>query len=156
MSKQNPKHYDVDGKVQLIDITKHTSFPVGSAMKYLFRAGNKPGESALDDLLKAKWFVDLLIQEAIDAKAKAIVEADKQVEACEAAGRPLKPCKDCPGKESCGFWNASQWAAQDAEELSHGTSPYEADDQIQLHTSVPEFIDKIGTKTRAGVKKRIL
>ena len=112
-------------------------------MKYIFRAGKKDGESALDDLLKAKWFVDLMIQEAIDAKAKRIVEADKQAEACQAAGEPLKPCGECPASGSCMTEKAAQWAAQDLEEAL-------ADDQIQLHTSVPEYIDKIGT--RAGVK----
>ena len=143
MSKQNPDHYKLPSGVQLIDVTKHCSFPVGNAMKYIFRAGKKDGESALDDLLKAKWFVDLMIQEAIDAKAKRIVEADKQAEACQAAGAPLKPCDGCAASGSCMTEKAAQWAAQDLDEAL-------ADDQIQLHTSVPEFIDKIGT--RAGVK----
>ena len=143
MSKQNPDHYKLPNGVQLIDVTKHCSFPVGNAMKYIFRAGKKAGESALDDLLKAKWFVDLMIQEAIDAKAKRIIEADKQREACGAAEEPLKPCEECAASGSCMVETASQWAAEDLAEAL-------ADDQIQLHTSVPEFIDKIGT--RAGVK----
>lgn len=147
MSKQNPDHYKLPNGVQLIDVTKHCSFPVGNAMKYIFRAGKKDGESALDDLLKAKWFVDLMIQEAIDAKAKRIVEADKQAEACQAAGAPLKPCNDCPASGSCMVERVAQEAAQSFDEAL-------ADDGAQYHTSVPEFIDKIGT--RAGVKKRIL
>lgn len=147
MSKQNPDHYKLPGGVQLIDVTKHCSFPVGNAMKYIFRAGKKDGESALDDLLKAKWFVDLMIQEAIDAKAKRIVEADKQAEACQAAGAPLKPCSECPASGSCMVERVAEEAAQAVDEAS-------GDDQIQYHTSVPEFIDKIGT--RAGVRKRIL
>lgn len=144
MSKQDPKHYQLPGKVQLIDVTKHTSFPVGSAIKYIFRAGNKPGESALDDLLKAKWFVDLMIQEAIENKAKRIKEGDEQIKACGEAGRPLKPCEDCPGKESC----ALQKVAQETPE-----SPYEADDQIQLHSSITEVPEAI---TRAGIRRKIL
>ena len=150
MSKQNPSHYKLPGNVQLIDVTKHCSFPVGNAMKYIFRAGKKDGESALDDLLKAKWFVDLMIQDAIDAKAKAIVEADNQAEACQAAGAPQASCDDCSASGSCMVEKAAQWAAQDLEQVTLHNSPYEADDMIQLHTSVPEFIDKIGT--RAGVK----
>lgn len=154
MSKQNPDHYKLPGGVQLIDITKHCSFPVGNAMKYIFRAGKKDGESALDDLLKAKWFVDLMIQEAIDAKAKKIVEADKQAEACQAAGAPLSDCSSCPASGSCMVERVAQEASEAVSSASQGDSPYECDDQIQLHTSVPEFIDKIGT--RAGIKKRIL
>ena len=147
MSKQNPDHYKLPGNVQLIDVTKHCSFPAGNAMKYIFRAGRKPGESSLDDLLKAKWFVDLMIQEAIDQKAKRIVGADKQAEECQAAGRPLKPCGDCVASGSCMVERLAQEAAQAVDEAA-------GDDQIDYHTSVPEFIDKIGT--RAGVKKRIL
>ena len=147
MSKQNPDHYKLPNGVQLIDVTKHCSFPVGNAMKYIFRAGKKDGESALDDLLKAKWFVDLLIQEAIDAKAKSIVEADKQREACKATGAPLRSCDGCPASGSCMTERVAEEAAQSLSEAS-------ADDIADYHASVPEFIDKIGT--RAGVKKRIL
>tara|TARA_R100000406_G_C3097282_1_gene121048 strand:- start:500 stop:934 length:435 start_codon:yes stop_codon:yes gene_type:complete len=144
MSKQNPDHYKLPGGVQLIDVTKHCSFPVGNAMKYIFRAGRKPGESSLDDLLKAKWFVDLMIQEAIDQKAKRIVGADKQAEECQAAGRPLKPCGDCPASGSCMVEKVAQQPPE---------SPYEADDQIQLHSSVTEVPEAI---TRAGVRRKIL
>ena len=144
MSKQNPDHYKLPGGVQLIDVTKHCSFPVGNAMKYIFRAGRKPGESSLDDLLKAKWFVDLMIQEAIDQKAKRIISADKQAEECQAAGRPLKPCGDCPASGSCMVEKVAQQPPE---------SPYEADDQIQLHSSVTEVPEAI---TRAGVRRKIL
>jgi len=144
MSKQNPDHYKLPGGVQLIDVTKHCSFPVGNAMKYIFRAGRKPGESSLDDLLKAKWFVDLMIQEAIDDKAKRIISADKQAEECQAAGRPLKPCGDCPASGSCMVEKVAQQPPE---------SPYEADDQIQLHSSVTEVPEAI---TRAGVRRKIL
>ena len=140
MSKQDPSHYKLPGKVQLIDVTKHCSFPVGSAIKYLFRAGNKAGETALDDLLKAKWFVDLLIQEAIDAKAKEIVEADKQADSCNAAGRPLKPCGDCAASGSCIVEKVAEKAPQELD----------GDDIAEYHTSVPEAI------TRAGVRRKIL
>ena len=144
MSKQNPDHYKLPGGVQLIDVTKHCSFPVGNAMKYIFRAGRKPGESSLDDLLKAKWFVDLMIQEAIDDKAKRIISADKQAEECQAAGRPLKPCGDCPASGSCMVEKVAQQPPE---------SPYEADDSIMLHSSVTEVPEAI---TRAGVRRKIL
>jgi hypothetical protein len=33
-------------------------FALGNAIKYIARAGRKPGESALDDLKKARWYLD--------------------------------------------------------------------------------------------------
>lgn len=43
-------------------------FALGNAVKYIARAGRKPGESALDDLCKARWYLDNEIQ-TIDAAA---------------------------------------------------------------------------------------
>jgi hypothetical protein len=37
-------------------------FHAGNVVKYTARAGHKPGNSALSDLLKAKWYLDRLIQ----------------------------------------------------------------------------------------------
>lgn len=33
-------------------------FHLGNSVKYIARAGTKPGESALDDLRKARWYLD--------------------------------------------------------------------------------------------------
>jgi hypothetical protein len=40
-----------------IDVIEDLSFNVGSAIKYLWRAGLKPGESADHDLARADWYV---------------------------------------------------------------------------------------------------
>ena len=151
MSKVSPNHYQF-GKAQVIDITQHLGFCEGNVVKYCCRAVRKDGGTRLDDLLKAKKYLDTAIRQAVDDKAREILAndqaaADSQAEACQAAGAPLKPCSGCPASGSCMVEKAAQWAAQDLEEAA-------GDDQIQYHTSVPEFIDKIGT--RAGVKKRIL
>lgn len=37
-------------------------FHAGNVIKYTARAGHKPGNSALSDLNKAKWYLDRLIQ----------------------------------------------------------------------------------------------
>ena len=60
-NKTSPSHY-TSGDVHLIDITEQLSFCAGNAVKYIFRAGKKPGESTLDDLLKAKWYLDRMIE----------------------------------------------------------------------------------------------
>jgi len=62
MSKTNPSHYTLPDGTQVYDITQHFDFTVGNCIKYLMRAGNKDGESSLDDLKKCKWYLDKLIE----------------------------------------------------------------------------------------------
>lgn len=52
-----PKHYTSHPSgIEAIVITEHMSFCIGSAMKYLWRAGQKGAQ--LEDLRKARWFID--------------------------------------------------------------------------------------------------
>lgn len=55
----NPKHYSDLGEYAAIHvITKwDLGFELGNALKYIQRAGNKPGNSALQDLEKAEWYL---------------------------------------------------------------------------------------------------
>lgn len=57
MSKTNPKHYQLENGFQVIDLTETLDFCSGNVVKYVARAGNKDGESALDDLNKAMWYL---------------------------------------------------------------------------------------------------
>ena len=76
MSKTNPSHYTLPDGTQVYDITQHFDFTVGNCIKYLMRAGNKNGESSLDDLRKCKWYLDKLIErEEADALKQAEVTA---------------------------------------------------------------------------------
>jgi len=61
--KVHPEHYrshPITARfgVECIDIIEHLCFNAGAAIKYLWRGGLKPGESTLDDLKKAAWFVN--------------------------------------------------------------------------------------------------
>lgn len=57
--KSSPPHYDSHpAGVKCIDVTEHMNFNLGNAVKYLWRCGNKPGESEVDDLKKARWYID--------------------------------------------------------------------------------------------------
>jgi len=67
MSKTSPKHYQMANGFQVIDLTSQLDFCTGNVVKYVARAGNKAGESTLDDLLKAEYYLRRLID---DAKAK--------------------------------------------------------------------------------------
>lgn len=61
-SKTNPSHYQLGNGIQVIDVTERLGFLEGNVVKYVCRAGNKDGEDPLDDLSKAKWYLDRLIQ----------------------------------------------------------------------------------------------
>lgn len=58
-----PRHYNGRNGAQVIDITSECDFCTGNVIKYVFRAGKKGGESRIDDLRKAKWYLDRLIEE---------------------------------------------------------------------------------------------
>jgi hypothetical protein len=53
----HPDHYQLPGGVEVIDLIEHLSFNLGSAIKYLARAGKKPGVSAQTDLDKAMFYI---------------------------------------------------------------------------------------------------
>lgn len=57
--KTNPSHYEYRrGGVTAVDVTETFNFNLGNAVKYIWRAGSKPGESAEDDLKKAIWYLE--------------------------------------------------------------------------------------------------
>jgi hypothetical protein len=60
--KSNPDHYK--NKVTPIDIIEmyDLNFSLGNVIKYTLRAGKKEGESDLDDLNKALWYLNREIE----------------------------------------------------------------------------------------------
>lgn len=57
----HPEHYQTSGGIECIDYIEScgfgTGFCLGSAIKYISRAGRKEGESARDDINKAIWYL---------------------------------------------------------------------------------------------------
>ena len=93
MSKQNPLHY----KTALVEVWDYIyenelCYFKGNILKYVIRAGRKPGEAELDDLLKAQAYLDKLISLKTNATHQ---ECDQLQELYEAA------CGDCLNCESC-------------------------------------------------------
>lgn len=77
----SPRHYTSDPSgVECIQITQHRNFPVGNAIKYLWRAGLKPGSNGDDlakqvqDLEKAKFYIDVEIAR-LQASSSAVGES---------------------------------------------------------------------------------
>lgn len=57
----HPPHYkNHPSGVECIQITEHMGFCLGNALKYIWRADEKG--NALEDLQKAKWYIDREIQ----------------------------------------------------------------------------------------------
>lgn len=56
----NPAHYQGDYVMRIIE-DFGLNFHRGTVVKYLLRAGNKPGDAEIQDLEKARWYLDRLI-----------------------------------------------------------------------------------------------
>lgn len=59
----HPEHYNRGG-IEFVDIVDsyQLGFYEGNIVKYLLRAGKKPGNSKLQDLKKARWYLSYLIE----------------------------------------------------------------------------------------------
>ena len=64
-----PSHY-TDGKIEVIDFIedKKLGFCLGNAIKYIARAGKKDPTKEIEDLKKAKWYVERRIKELEECK----------------------------------------------------------------------------------------
>lgn len=60
-SINNPSHYKRGG-IECIQVTEGMSFCRGNAVKYLWRAGLKDPAKEIEDLEKAKWYIEREIQ----------------------------------------------------------------------------------------------
>lgn len=59
----HPRHYnDHPSGVECITIVEEFNFNLGNAIKYIWRAGLKPGADAQQDLAKALWYIQREMQ----------------------------------------------------------------------------------------------
>jgi hypothetical protein len=55
----HPKHYTSHPSgVECIDVVEHMTFNRGNAVKYIWRAGEKDPSAEIQDLEKARWYID--------------------------------------------------------------------------------------------------
>lgn len=56
----HPSHYAEgwSNGAEVIDITENLNFNRGNAVKYIARAGRKDGTTTIEDLEKARWYID--------------------------------------------------------------------------------------------------
>ena len=69
-SVNNPSHY-TDGNIEVIEYIedKKLGFCLGNAIKYISRAGKKDSDKEIEDLKKAKWYIDRRIKELLEVEA---------------------------------------------------------------------------------------
>lgn len=59
-SVNHPSHYAEgwSNGAEVIDITENLNFNRGNAVKYIARAGRKDAMKTIEDLKKARWYID--------------------------------------------------------------------------------------------------
>lgn len=64
-----PSHY-TDGKIEVIDFIedKNLGFHLGNSVKYIARAGKKNPDKTIEDLKKAKWYLERKIKNLENSK----------------------------------------------------------------------------------------
>lgn len=65
----SPAHY-TDGKIEVIEYIedKKLGFCLGNAIKYISRAGKKDPTKEVEDLKKARWYIERRIKELTEGK----------------------------------------------------------------------------------------
>jgi len=59
MDNINPDHYNRHPSgVRAIQITEHMNFCLGNVIKYVWRADEKHDDGGIEDLNKAKWYIE--------------------------------------------------------------------------------------------------
>ena len=87
MSKYSPDHYQL-GKIEVWDfiVDQDMDYLLGNVIKYVCRAGAKPGESREDDLLKAIAYLNRALKDVrTPERSSHLQEADGS------ADQPLRP-----------------------------------------------------------------
>lgn len=54
----HPKHYTQIKGVECIDVTENFNFNLGNAIKYIWRSGDKDPDKEIEDLEKARWYLE--------------------------------------------------------------------------------------------------
>jgi hypothetical protein len=135
----HPPHYrGFSNGAQVIDIAEHLGFNRGCVVKYIARAGRKDGSREIEDLLKARWYLDREIARMTDTDEFATVPGTNP-DACvapEGAGHPRSTSQL--------FYAAQRWAKVCAAE-----SPTQ-DCAAECDRDAADFADRAAQYEAAG------
>lgn len=100
-----PQHYTENGlqPIQVIEAWG-LGFNLGTTIKYIGRAGKKPGESRLKDLEKAHWYlsreIEMERQKELKFNVDIRAEQRERINSVAAKMNIPDPYEECP---NCGF-----------------------------------------------------
>lgn len=93
----HPPHY-THGRFETIDVIEdwQLGFCLGNAVKYISRAGHKDPARTVEDLKKARWYLDRHIAKlegppALDLRVKNLLVAEPGADAAEVVEQPQPP-----------------------------------------------------------------
>lgn len=66
----HPTHYVFSNGAEVIDLTENLSFNAGNVVKYAARAGRKDPSKAVEDLEKARFYLDREIKRLGGARSR--------------------------------------------------------------------------------------
>lgn len=65
-SSINPNHYKSHPSgIECIQVTEHMGFNLGNAIKYIWRADLKNNDGGIEDLTKARWYLEREIEKRL-------------------------------------------------------------------------------------------
>lgn len=78
-SVHHPQHYGGDTTYEAIKVIEawDLGFALGNAVKYISRAGRKPGVDPLEDLRKAAWYLQREIARLENVVDAGVVDAER-------------------------------------------------------------------------------
>lgn len=84
----HPPHYKAHPSgVECIDVVEHMGYNIGNAVKYLWRNGLKDGIDDLEDLRKARWYIDREISKREKERALKRAHVDTAAHAHSTSAR---------------------------------------------------------------------
>ena len=121
----HPSHYN-QGGVECIDAIKAATCELqgieavctGNAIKYMWRWKGKNG---IQDLLKAKWYLNRLIAEA---SMEQVPEETRRCDDCKHVliGGDEYPCTDCIGYKEKPYWTPKDEEATKCPKVTEGST----------------------------------
>lgn len=77
----HPTHYATGwtNGAEIIDITENLNFNRGNVIKYVARAGNKHASDEMEDLLKAKWYLEREIRRVERQLTDSTTEGNREI-----------------------------------------------------------------------------
>ena len=107
----HPTHYNQYNGLEIIDLVEQMNFNKGNAVKYITRAGFKDSQTEIEDLKKARWYID----REIERLTKNSEKSNKLPDQCGWCSRPWTDAnvdfvqdvaQNCYVCKTCG-WNAN-------------------------------------------------